>query len=232
MSSVRQRGFTLVEVLLALAITAVIAVISYQSLSTASDGAQKTREVMAEINQLDRTWQIIAADMRQVLPPAVSASSSADTGGLRFEFIGASLRAKGETAEQQVLFFARGGWVNPLERLRSDMQLVSYRVSEGALMRDYLPARNLPLEDMDFEFEAINQPLLEGVEDIQLRFLSSEILQDRGRSALDGFGYSDTWPPEWPPANQTGVPGLPLAVEVTIVIKGIGASVRLFELSQ
>src|SRR5690606_1576233 len=122
-------------------------------------------------------------------------------------------------------------WSNPLERLRSDMQLVGYRVSEGQLWRDFLPERNLPVEEIDFEFEALNQLLLENIEDIQLRFLSREILQSRGRGALDGYDYSDVWAPEWP-AGLSGQPGLPLAVEITIEMKGIGASVRLFDISQ
>lgn len=221
-----QRGFTLVEVMLALAITAVIAVIAYQALSSASEGAQKTRAVIDEINRLDRTWQIIAADMRQVLPPSVSGDA------IRFEFLGGSLRAKGANAEQMVLAFARGGWVNPMERLRSDMQIVAYRVSGGQLWRDYLPERNLPAEDIDFEYEAFHQLLLEDVNDIQVRFLSNDILQDRGRSALDGYRYSDTWAPEWPPSGQMNSAGLPLAVEVTIELEGVGSSVRLFELSR
>lgn len=220
----RVRGFTLVEVLLALSIAAVIAVIAYQALSSASSGAERTRAALAEINQLDRTWQIIAADLRQVLPP------SAGPGRTRFEFTGSSLRTPGASAEQLVLLFSRGGWANPLERLRSDMQQVAYRVYEGRLWRDFLPERNLPSEEIDFEFEAFNQLLLEDVEDVQLRFLSREMVQSRGRGVLDGDRFSDAWVPEWPPLG--GQPELPLAVEVTIKVAGIGTSVRLFEISQ
>lgn len=222
----RQQGFTLVEVLLAISIAAVIAVVAYQALSSASDGAARTREVIAEINQLDRTWQILAADLRNVLPPEVGPR------GPRFEFMGSSLRARGDNAEQGILVLARGGWVNLLERQRSDMQRVSYRVSQGQLWRDYIPERNLPLADIDFEYDAFQQLLLEGVEDIQMRFLSADVVRDRGRGALEGFGYSDSWPAEWPPGNQLEMVGLPLAVQITIEITGIGASVRLFELNQ
>jgi general secretion pathway protein J len=219
-----QHGFTLVEVLLALSIAAVIAVIAYQALSAASGGAERTRTALAEINQLDRAWQIIAADLHQVLPP------SQGSAGVRFEFMGSSLRTSGATAEQLVLMFSRGGWANPLERLRSDMQQVAYRVNEGQLWRDFLPERNLAPEEIDFEFEAFNQLLLENVEDIQLRFLSREMVQSRGRGVLDGDRFSDAWAPEWPPLG--GPPELPLAVEITIHVTGLGASVRLFEISQ
>jgi general secretion pathway protein J len=222
---VAQRGFTLVEVLLALAIAAVIAVIAYQALSSASEGAQKTRAVIEDINRLDRAWQIIAMDLRQALIPIATPN------GTRFEFIGSSLRATGENAEQTVLRFARNGWVNPLQRLRSDIQRVNYRVSEGSLWRDYVPEYNIPSEEIDFEYEAFHQLLIEDVNDIQLRFLSTEILQSRGRGAFDGYKYSDAWALEWP-VDQAGQAGLPVAVEVTIDIGGIGASVRLFELAQ
>lgn len=211
---------------MALAITAVIAVISYQALTSATDGAFKTRAVLDEINQLDRTWQIIAADMRGVLPPELGPR------GLRFEFAGSSLRARGEHAEQTVLFFTRSNWVNPLQRLRSDMQLVSYRVSEGQLWRDYLPERNLTADELEFGQTAIKQSLIADVDDLQLRFLSPQIIQDRGRGALDGYRYSDDWLAQWPATEElTEAPSLPLAIEVTLTIKGVGASVRLFELS-
>lgn len=48
-------GFTLVEVLLVIAISAVILLAAYQAMSAASEGAQRTRQALQEINRLDRT---------------------------------------------------------------------------------------------------------------------------------------------------------------------------------
>ncbi len=211
---------------MALAIAAIIAVAAYQAMSAASGGSEATGRVLREINELDRTWQLIAADLRQALPP------EAGPRGLRFEFAAASLRTSGDNAEQSVLMFSRRGWINPLERLRSDMQRVNYRVSEGVLWRSYLPELNLAAEDMDFEFQAAQQELLSGVKDIQLRFLSAQTLQSRGRSALDGHGYSSDWEPVWPGPDQNEASPLPLAVEITIELEGSGSSARLFEIGR
>lgn len=219
-------GFTLLEVLIALAIAAVIAAMSYQAIEGATGGAERTRDVMAEINQLDRTWQIIAADMRQVLKPEVGPR------GPRFEFRAESLERTGDDVEQVLMSFTRRGWINPMERLRSDLQQVSYRIAEGKLWRDYLPERNVPIDELDFEETALNQMMLEGVRDVQLRFLPIELVQQRGPIILGGQDYTRDWEPVWPRPEQSGQATMPAAVEITIDVEGMGVSARLFELTQ
>jgi general secretion pathway protein J len=222
----REAGFTLLEVLIALAIAAVIAAMSYQAIEGATGGAERTRDVMAQVNQMDRTWQIIAADMRQVVKPEVGPR------GPRFEFKAESLERAGDDVEQVLMTFTRRGWVNPMERLRSDLQQVSYRIAEGKLWRDYLPERNVPIDEREFELTALNQLLLEGVKDVQLRFLPIELVQQNGPSVLSGLDYTRDWEPTWPRRDQIGQVSMPLAVEITIDVEGMGASARLFELTQ
>lgn len=212
--------------MIALAIAAIIATMSYQAIEGATGGAERTRTVMAEINQVDRTWQIISADMRQVLKPEVGPR------GMRFAFKAESLGRRGEDVEQVLMSFSRRGWINPMERLRSDLQQVSYRLTEGKLWRDYLPERNVPVDDLDFEDAALHQLLLEGVIDVQLRFLSAELVQQRGPIILGGLDYSRDWEPVWPRSEQVGQATMPVAVEITIEVEGMGISARLFELTQ
>ena len=227
----RARGFTLLEVLVALAIAAIIATMSYQAIDGAAKGAERTGEVLDEVNQLDRSWQIIAADMRQVLTPEPGPR------GLRFAFKAESLTHRGDDAEQILMSFSRSGWVNPMERLRSDLQRVSYRLEEGKLWRDYLPERNLSLDDMDFADTALHQLMLENVVDVQFRFLPSDMIKQHGPTVLEGDDYTRDWEPMWPRNNfagstNTSMVTLPLAVEITIEVKGMGSSARLFELVQ
>jgi general secretion pathway protein J len=128
----------------------------------------------------------------------------------------------------------RRGWINPLERLRSDIQELSYRVEKGSLWRDYRPMRNLPFDEYSFEDEALQQVLLEGVRDIQLRFLSAGYLNRSGLGALEGSEYTRDWSPLWPDPDQMnqGSMQLPLAVEIRIELEGLGVSTRLFEIAQ
>ena len=222
-----ERGFTLLEVLIALVISALIAVMAFESLNAADNGATRTNEVLAEINRLDRAWQLIAADLRHVIPPA-----AADRNAV---FKAESLRSSGEDADQLVLLFKRRGWVNFSNLPRSDLQMVGYRVVDGQLWRDFAPERNLELADVDLEEDdGFHQLLLEDVEDFQLRLLFQGAITSRGKSALEGREFSEDWLQKWPDNNQQGASAqdLPLAVEITIELKGVGSSVRLFAMPE
>jgi general secretion pathway protein J len=226
-----QDGFTLIELLIAIVLTAIISTMAYQALESASNGASRTRQVLNKVNKLDKAWQLIGQDMRNILP----ASPVPNPAEMALQ--GASLTSKGTDSIQLLMQFTRGGWINPMGRLRSDLQLVNYRLEEGKLIRDYFPQRNKQLQDMDFERESLHQTLLEDVSDVQLRFLSDGYIKSNGKSALEGADYSKNWEPTWPPVNQQGnVVGNPIALEITIEItdenKGVSRSVRLYELPQ
>jgi general secretion pathway protein J len=139
--------------------------------------------------------------------------------------------------------------VNPLGRLRSDLQQVNYRIADGQLWRDYLPERNMPLENIDFERASLHQLLLGDdaaardrkkasaarplvVTDFQVRFLSANNVKANGKSVLEGNDYANAWEPQWPPLNAGTATLMPIAVEMTIEIEGVGRSVRLFEIPQ
>lgn len=222
-----QRGFTLLEVMIALVISALIAAMAFESLDAADEGATRTNEVLAEINRLDRAWQIIAADLRHVIPPAAADKNTI--------FQADSLRSSGEDADQLVLLFKRRGWVNFSNLPRSDLQMVGYRVEDGKLWRDFVPERNLEISDIDLEEDdGIHQLLLEDVEDMQLRLLHQGAISAKGKSALDEREFSEDWLQKWPDNNQQGasIQDLPLAVEITIELKGVGSSVRLFAMPE
>jgi general secretion pathway protein J len=220
------RGFTLLEVMIALVISALIAVMAFESLNAADNGAKRTNDVLTEINKLDRAWQTIGADLRHVIPPA-----AADKNAI---FQAESLRSSGEDSDQMVLLFKRRGWVNFSNLPRSDLQMVGYRVEEGKLWRDFLPERNLELSDIDMEDDSLHQLLLEGVEDMQLRFLHQGAISSKGKSVLEERDFSDNWLQKWPENAQQGATAqdLPLAVEITIELKGVGTSVRLFAMPE
>jgi general secretion pathway protein J len=221
-----QTGFTLLEMVIAMALSALVAAMAYQSFDAAARNAERTREVLDGINKLDKAWQLIGQDMRNIVPLNPQLPST------QVRFDAASQKTKGADTFQVLMVFARRGWVNPLGRLRSDLQQVNYRVAEGKLWRDYLPERNLPLENLDFERDALHQLLLDDVVDVQLRFLSDAYIKANGKSALEGADYSKSWEPIWPPVNGVGAAAMPIAVEISIDIKGVGRSVRLFDIPQ
>ncbi len=216
-----QQGFTLLEVVVALVVSAIIGLMAFQALDGASRGAERTTEVLDEINQLDRAWQLIANDLRHVVQP-----------GANTVFRGESLKSAGENAEQTILQLKRRGWTNFSNLPRSDLQLVSYRLAEGKLWRDFMPDFNRPILEVDMEREGFQQMLLENVKDVQLRFLHKGLIGMGGKRVLEGDSYSEDWLPLWPDNTVTGAAGLPLAVEITIELTGAGTSVRLFALPE
>ena len=199
---------------------------AYMSFDGASRNAQRTRDLLNGVNELDKAWQLIGQDMRNILP------INAQMPNPQLKFEATSLKSRGKDSFQIIMVFARRGWVNPLGRVRSDLQQVNYRLAEGKLWRDYLPERNLPLENIEFERESLHQLLAENVVDIQLRFLSLARIKADGKSVLEGSEYSRNWEPQWPPINATGSAGMPIALEITIELEGGMRSVRLFEIPQ
>ena len=59
------RGFTLIEVLIALAITALVATLSFSSLSAVLSSVESLRSPGERISGLNRAWTIMARDLRQ-----------------------------------------------------------------------------------------------------------------------------------------------------------------------
>ena len=60
-------GFTLVEVLIALAVTALISVVAYTGLSSALSGAESLRSASGRAHDINQTWALLSRDLRQVV---------------------------------------------------------------------------------------------------------------------------------------------------------------------
>jgi general secretion pathway protein J len=63
----RSAGFTLIEVLIAMAITAFVAAAAYAGVSGVLSGAEKLRENGGRIRDVNRALTLISRDLRQVI---------------------------------------------------------------------------------------------------------------------------------------------------------------------
>jgi general secretion pathway protein K len=120
-ASRRDRGFTLVEVLIALAITAFVSTIAYTSLSTVITGMERTRENSQRAYAVNRAWMIISRDLRQFVSRPV-----------RDEFGEQEPALQGGPAARYTLSLTRSGWHNPNAHPRSNLQRVNYRLEDDA----------------------------------------------------------------------------------------------------
>ena len=97
----------------------------------------------------------------------------------------------------------RGGWRNPLQRSRSELQRIGYRIQDEKLVRAYWPVL-----DRRGDEEPISQTLLEGVEDLEF-------------FAIDQNGQEHKF---WPPRSAQGAGQLQIAglvLRVSMVPVGI-----------
>jgi general secretion pathway protein J len=207
-------GFTLIEVLIAMAITAFIATIAYTSLSTVLTGVESTRKISDRTYDINRAWMIISRDVRHFVARPI-----------RDEFGELEPAMTGGPAAPFALSFTRSGWHNPNEHLRSNLQRVNYRLEDNALWRD-----SYPVLDRAGDTIARSVRLLEGVELMELAFLSSlAVVEAVGDGVnLDTRNWSQSW------VVDTSNPGVelapPIAVQISLQLDDWGEMRRLYEL--
>ncbi|WKE65920.1 type II secretion system minor pseudopilin GspJ [Gallaecimonas kandeliae] len=126
------KGFTLLEVLVAMAIFAMIALYAYRVLNQVMQADKVSQGKSARLAELQQAMLTIERDMlqltnRQVRFPAGEKQASVLKGQHFFL-----------DSEDDGLLFTRRGWQNPAAMLpRSEVQLAAYRLAEGKLIKDY-----------------------------------------------------------------------------------------------
>ncbi len=119
----RHHGFTLIEILVAVAILAIIAVASSTVLSSVIDSAEASDTQMQELEMLQRSMMVIERDMSQIIALAPRLS------GQDNEVVIQGGNGVADSLADGILF-TRNGWANPLQRLpRSNLQGVGYRLN-------------------------------------------------------------------------------------------------------
>jgi general secretion pathway protein J len=207
------RGFTLVEVLIALAITAFVSTIAYTSLSTVITGMERTRDNAERNYAVNRAWMIITRDLRQF-----------SNRPIRDEFGDREPALQGGPVARFPLSLTRGGWHNPNGRLRSNLQRVNYRLEDNALWRD-----SYAVLDRTGDTEPASVRLLDDVEDLRLLFLGSVELAGGTGINLDTRQWPDNWVVDTSQPDTALSP--PAAVLVILQLADWGEMTRLYDLS-
>ena len=130
LQSIRYRcGFTLLELLVALAIFALLSVMAYAGLSTVLTANQILDTHMERLSEVQRSVTLLSRDIRQTVNRNIR-----DTfGDTKQPLIGAS---EFDTLGTPAIELSRTGYANPLGTKRSFLQRVAYRVEEETLYRN------------------------------------------------------------------------------------------------
>lgn len=207
------RGFTLVELLLAMAISAFVALAGYQGLRVAIDAARAVETQSRRLADIQLALGILEDDISQMIARPV-----------RNELGSLEPVVAGGLSADSLLLFTRDGWRNPRNLRRSELARINYRWNGDALVRQ----RWLVLDRADLETGLEEAVLLDGLAAVRVAFFSpfsaAEEVEE-GEAAYSSGHWVDWWESE-----RFGLEveePLPSAVRVTMTINGFGEVSRV-----
>ena len=195
----RNGGFTLLELVVVLAIFGIVAVMAYGGLNNVLKARVAIEDNLRRVSGLQRAYLRMREDFQQLQPRAV-----------RDEFGEAQSAVLGRREEGVEI--VHGGWRNPAGHPRSQLQRVRWFVEDEQLIRGHY--RYL---DRAPRSEPERLRVLDDVERMRLRYL------DGNRE------WQPQWPPELrSDPDARGDPTPPLAIEVTLETDQWGTMTFLF----
>ncbi|MFK7912596.1 MAG: type II secretion system minor pseudopilin GspJ [Pseudomonadales bacterium] len=144
------RGFTLIEMIVALAIFAVLGAVTGRIVSQTVDNFRLVSERGARLVEVQRAMQVMQRDVLQLVDRPIRDPLGDPRDALLIQTDG-------------TLEFSRAGWQNPLQRVRSNLQRVVYRMEGDVLYRAYFLSM-----DLSPDAEPQVQQLLSGVADLEV----------------------------------------------------------------
>ncbi|MBM4209534.1 MAG: type II secretion system protein GspJ [Gammaproteobacteria bacterium] len=200
----RPQGFTLLELLVALFVAAVMFAIGYAGLAQVAANRAQILQAQRNLGELHRVVRVFGNDLSQLDPRPIRDE-------LGRSILPALSAAPGTPTP---LAFTRSGRAGTSAHARSSLQRIEYSLENGALVRLTWPAL-----DRAQGTQATRRVLLRGVRTLQFRF-------------LDGRGeWTDIWPQNQP--TEGGAAGTlrsrPRAIEFTLESETQGVIRRLVE---
>ncbi len=196
-------GFTLVELLVAVAILAIIGVMAFVGLNRVIDQQQLARQRTERWQDIQLAMRLIVQDLAQLHPRPTR------------EELGESYQPTllADPSAQFALEFSRGGWANPGGLMRGTVLRVAYDWEDDKLVRWHWSVM-----DRTLSTPPVRAEILDRVTNVEVRFLDTA-----GEWHLE-------WPPLDQRGPQSLI-ARPRAVEFALELDDFGRVSRLVETS-
>lgn len=126
MSQSRQQGFTLLEMMLALALFSILSMAGYQLLQAVLRNSELTRQHATRLADIQRAFTLLERDISQARIRPMAASSLSVPNDFHLSHVG----------KNHSLTLVHDNWRNPAAFLpRSSLEKVTWRVQQGKLER-------------------------------------------------------------------------------------------------
>jgi general secretion pathway protein J len=205
----RHRGFTLLELLVAMFIAALMFAIGYGAINQAMNNHSALQEQQARLLELQTAMRVLEQDVVQLAPRPIR--QPVGDGWLP------ALIGQADPTAQPILQLTRGGWNNPNGVQRPGLQRVAYFLEKNTLRREYWTVLDPTLQNT-----TMKRDLLTHVKTVTFRFMD----------------ISRQWQTQWPPTAVAGPTGQesalrmrPIAVEITLDTEDWGKLVRTIEVA-
>ena len=205
----RHRGFTLLELLVAMFIAALMFAIGYGAINQAMNNHSALQEQQARLLEVQTAMRVLEQDIVQLAPRPIR--QPVGDGWLP------ALIGQADPTAQPILQLTRGGWNNPNGVQRPGLQRVAYFLEKDTLRREYWTVLDPTLQNT-----TMKRDLLTHVKTVTFRFMD----------------MSRQWQTQWPPTAVAGATGQesalrmrPIAVEITLDTDDWGKLVRTIEVA-
>lgn len=156
----KNKGFTLLELLLAIAIFSVISLSSFTLFDTILNADEKSQQGTTRQNELQRAFLMMERDFLQISKRSIRFNGEAPTKTFIYT------ESESFSSDNATLGFVRSGWTNPGMLLpRSSMQAVMYQLNDSTLER-----LHYNFVDAVVGQEAKARPLITDVEEVEYEF--------------------------------------------------------------